>query len=397
MKKIITNSLFILVAMLAIQCFEEKERIVKVTPYDKIEEKLKELRALQKEINDVAVESTGLRARIAGILKELDELVPTNSTMSYSIGIVSTVTKDQAGISGAKVTLKLRDEVVTATSNSSGQVKFDNLLRGVAIVHISHPDYTDVSIIVDLISGASNVATAIGLYPLKANLGAMVHSGGIFYDPNRTDDILQNTDPKYGAVLFVDPNYSLGTNTQALFAPAPRLTLTNGVEDARPTIFPFLDARVQSWDLTTQPVVLFGAVQPDPFYYSYVPAGKSGNVILAVYEEMFGTATSANGGYSITLPNADRPLTYSYRLNEFEGTETYIRAENLSGATTTFTSRTRNVIFAPLYMEFGQTEFYPSTNGSFDPAKVNSFQFVWSSTIEQVPINFFYGAKSRNE
>lgn len=409
MKNKFIRILFLSSALLLTQCFEESIQKVSVTPFEEIEEKLKELRELQKEVSDVEVESTDLQAKIDALIAQLNDLIPPgNVPLTYSIGILSTVPDNQLGISGAVVTIHIRDEVMTATSNSSGQVKFDDLRSGVAIVHITHPDYTDVSYVVDLLvnRGATtdannsgedyNVSSVIGLYPTSAANGALIHSGNLFFDPDRTDDILQNTDPDYGRIGFFDAGYNYFSGP---FAPAPRLTLTDGVEDAVPTVYPTLDARVQSWESLDQQVEIFVGVHADPFYYSYVPAGTEGNIVLAVYEDMFVRATSnSNGVFSLILPNASRTLTYRYRLTEFEGEESYFRAENFvtATATTTFSSRSRDVIYTPMYLEVDFEE-YPGTINNFNPSEVNNFNISWNNTLREVSLNFYYGAKSRNE
>lgn len=411
MKNIAIKILFACCALLFTQCFEESIQRVSVTPFEEIEAKLKELRDLQRQVNDEDVASTNLQAKIDNLLIQLNELIPPgNVPLTYSIGILSAGSENQLGISGAVVTIHIRDEVITAISNSSGQVKFDDLRSGVALVHIAHPSYTDVSYVVDLLvnRGATtdannsgedfNVTSAIGLYPTTAANGALVHTGNLFYDPDRTDDILQNTDPNYGRIGFFDATYNYFNGP---FAPAPRLTLTDGVEDANPTVYPFLDARVQSWESLDQQVEIFVGIQPDPFYFSYVPVGTEGNIVIAVYEDMFVRTTSnANGTFTLTLPNATRTLVYSYRLSEFEGEESYFRAENFVTATTTtnFSSRSRDVIYAALYMEVGQADYdYPGGVNNFDETEVNDFQWSWNNTRREVPLNFYYGAKSRNE
>jgi len=403
-------------ALTLTQCFEEVVQKVEVIPYDKIDEKLKELRDLQKELNDETVKSVDLQAQIDKKIAELNALIPPgNVPLTYSISMLSTVPQTQLGISNAAVTIHIRDKVISATSNSSGQVVFKDLRSGVALVHITHPDYTDVSFVVDLLvntaatadgdqSGdAYNVTSSIGLYPTKVTQGAAVHSGTLFYDPDRTNDILQPTDPNYGRINFFssDVTASSGDLTKKQYAPAPRLTLTNGVEDARATVFPVLDARVQSWIPLDIPVEIFVGVRPDPFYYSFVPPGTEGNIVLAVYDEMFVRTTStATGTYSITVPDANNLLTYSYRLTEFEGTETYFRAENLVTATntTTFTSRSRNVIFVPMYNEIvADFNDFPGVVNAFDPTQINNFNVAWNRSFSNVPLNFYYSAKTRNE
>jgi len=413
MKKVIIKIFLIINALLLIQCFEEVVQTVEVIPYEEIDKKLEELRGLQKELNEEEVKSVDIQAKIDGLIAELNALVPVgNVPLTYSIGIISTNPKnEQLGIADAVVTIHIRDKVITATSNSSGQVAFSNLRSGVALVHITHPSYSDVSFVVDLLvnggatadgdrSGdAYNVTSTIGLYPTMASLGAAVHSGTLFFDPDRTNDILQATDPNYGRINFFDVNYNaLGGRP---FAPAPRLTLTNGAENATPTIYPFLDARVQSWVPLNVPVEIFVGVRPDPFYYSFVPAGTEGNIVLAVYQDMFVRTTStATGAYSLTLPDAYRVLTVNYRLNEFEGTENYFRAENFVTATstTTFTARTRNVVFVPMYSEIVAVFYdFPGSVNAFDPTQVNNFIVNWGESLSNVPLNFYYGTKAKSE
>lgn len=413
MKNVIIKIFFISMALLLTQCFEEVVQKVEVIPYDKIDEKLKELRNLQKELNDQTVISVDRQAEINKKIAEINTLIPPgNVPLTYSIGILSTTSQTQLGIANAVVTIHIRDKVITATSNASGQVVFKDLRSGVALVHITHPDYTDVNFAVDLLvntaatadgtkSGdAYNVTSAIGLYPTTASLGAAVHSGTLFFDPDRTNDILDIADPNYGRINFSDVNY---TALNGPYAPAPRLTLTNGAEDARPTVNPILDARVQTWVPLNVPVEIFAGVRPDPFYFGFVPPGTEGNIIIAVYEEMFVRATStATGTYSVTVPDANRTLTINYRLTEFEGTETYFRAENLNTTvtpnTTTFTSRVRNVVYVPMYREIVAKNYgFPGATNAFDPTLVNNFNVAWTSSFSGVPLNFYFGAKTRNE
>lgn len=404
--------LVVLSALLLTQCFEEKIEKVSITPFEEIEEKLKELRQLQKEVNDVEVEATNLQAKIDNLIAEINALVPPgNVPLTYSIGIVSAAGENQLGIAGAVVTINIRGQVTTTTSDASGQVRFDNLRSGVALVHITHPSYSDVNFVVDLLvdRGATtdasnsgedyNVTSTIGLYPTSATTGALIHTGQIFFDPNRTNDLLQNIDPDYGRIGFFDLNYNYFDGP---FAPAPRLTLTDGQEDANPTIYPVLDARVQSWELLNRTVEIFVSVQPDPFFFSYVPAGTEGNIIVAVYEDMFVRATSnANGTFSIAVPRARRVLNYRYRLTEFDGQETYFRAENLNTTnnTITTTSRTRDVIFSLMYVKNGEQfdEHYPGALNAFDPLQVNNYNVSWPTSVQNTPLTFFYGAKARNE
>jgi hypothetical protein len=417
-KNVLIKVLFVSLAFLLTQCFEEVVQTVEVIPYEEIDEKLKELRDLQKELSDETVTSVDLQAQIDDLIAELNELIPPgNVPLTYSIGIVSTNAQDQLGIANAVVTIHIRDREITATSNSSGQVVFEDLRSGVALVHITHPSYTDVSFVVDLLVNAGatadgdksgdayNVTSVIGLYPTTASLGAAVHSGTLFFDPDRTNDILQITDPNYGRINYfaseVTAN-SANLNNRP-YAPPPRLTLTNGAEDAIPTVFPILDARVQTWVPLNVPVDIFVGVRPDPFYYSFVPPGTEGNIIIAVYEEMFvRTTSSATGTYSITVPDAYRSLTINYRLTEFLGTETYFRAQNLNTTvvpnTTTFTSRVRNVVFVPMYREIVADNYgFPGAINAFDPTLVNNFNVIWNRSLSSVPLNFYFGAKSRNE
>lgn len=417
-KNIIIKALFISLAFLLTQCFEEVVQTVEVIPYEEIDAKLKELRDLQKELNEETVTSVDLQAQIDNLITELNELIPPgNVPLTYSIGIVSTNAQAQLGISNAVVTVHIRDQEFTATSNSSGQVVFEDLRSGVAVVRIAHPSYTDVSFVVDLLVNAGatvdgdrsgdayNVTSVIGLYPTTASLGAAVHSGTLFFDPDRTNDILQVTDPNYGRINYSASEVTANTGNlnNRPYAPAPRLTLTNGAEDATPTVFPILDARVQTWVPLNVPVDIFVGVRPDPFYHSFVPPGTEGNIIIAVYEEMFVRTTStATGTYSITIPDAYRSLTINYRLTEFLGTETYFRAQNLNTTvipnTTTFTSRVRNVVFVPMYREIVSWIYgYPGAVNAFNPALVNNFNVTWDQSFTNVPLNFYYSAKSRNE
>lgn len=414
MKNIAIRILLVFSALTLTQCFEEKIERVAITPFEDIEAKLKELRELQKEVNDVNVEATDLQAQIDGLIEEINSLVPPgNVPLTYSIGILSAGSENQLGIAGAVATINIRGQVTTATSNSSGQVRFDNLRSGVALVHITHPNYSDVSFVVNLLvnRGATtdannsgedyNVTSAIGLYPTSVSTGAVVHTGDIFFDPDRTNDILQSTDPNYGRINFFDTNYNYFDGP---YAPAPRLTLTNSAENTVPTVYPSLDARVQSWVPLNRSVDIFVNVVPDPFFYSYVPVGTEGNIILAVYEDMFVRASStATGTFTLTLPRANRTLEYRYRLSEFDGQENYFRAENLNTTvvpnTTTFTARTRDVIYSMMYVKNGEqfTVFTPGTNNAFNPLLVNSYNEFWGPSVQVTPLSFFYGAKSRNE
>jgi hypothetical protein len=132
-----------------------------------------------------------------------------------------------------------------------------------------------------------------------------------------------------------------------------------------------------------------------------VPAGTEGNIVLAVYEDMFVRTTSTTTGtFTLTLPNAATTLLYSYYLTEFDGQESYFRVDNFDTGTgnTSTSSRTRDVIYAPLYLEVGQADYdYPGAINNFDPLQVNDFAIFWNNTRREVPLNFYYGTKSRNE
>lgn len=413
MKRILFNILFASSALLLTQCFEEKEKIVKVIPTEQIEEKLRELRDLQREVNDEDVQSTNLQARIDQLIDELNDIIPVNNVpLTYSIGIISAGFENQLGISGAQVRINVRDQVLTATSDGSGQVRFDNLRSGVATVHISHPEYSDVNFVVDLLvnqaatdsenkGGPYNVTSTIGLYPTVAARGAFVQTGRMFFDPDRTNDILQATDPGYGRIGFFDVNYD---RNDGPFAPAPRQTFVNNVQTG--TVLPFIDARVQSWQALDRQVQFFVSAVPNPQDFGYVPVGTEGNIVLAVYEDMFVQATStATGTFSVTLPHGRVGLLYRYRFAEFTGIERYNRAQNTNNtvvpAVVSTTSRERQVIFTPFYVEAGQDDlFYPGVINGFNQAQVNNINLNFTGGFESyrsLPLNIYYSAKTRDE
>ncbi len=407
MKKIL-NIFIVLMSLSLTQCFEEKERIVMITPTDDIQEKLKELRELQREVDDEGVESTNLQAEIDNLIFEINNLVaPNNVPITYSIGIISAASTTEVGVSDATVTMNIDGQLVTATSDSDGQVVFQNLRSGVATVYITVPGYTDVSFVVDLLVDAAasddfkatgedfNVSSAIALYPTTLANGAFNLNGNLYFDPDRTDDIALVTDPDYGIVNFFDFN-TFG-DVQP-YRPAPVLNLTDGVfvSETQST----LDAREQSWELLTQSITIFGFCQPDAFHYSFVPVGTAGNIILAIYEEMFVSTTSnTDGSYQLIVPKSDLGNTFRIHMSEFLGSEDYFRVDDFitASGTSTFTTRTREVVFTALYGKHGDIlDFAPGTSNNFDQSQVNNFSLFVSNSDERA-YDFYFGAKTRDE
>jgi hypothetical protein len=396
MKRLILNILLVSIMFVVSNCFTEIPEIVKVVPFEEIQAKLDELRNLQTELIDAEVDIVDKQAIIDALIAEINSMVPTGSNpLTYSIGIVSAgIIGEQVGIANATVSIDIRGVRSTATTNTDGQVVFENLSEGIVLVHIAVSGYTDVSFIANLIGGSVNITSSIGLYPTTIANGAASLSGTLYYDPDRTDDIIDVLDPDYGKVSY---NNTATSGDIVDFLPAERRVLIDGVDTGLP-VQPLLDAREQSWETINTPISIFAFVRPNAAQYGYVPVATPGNIILAIYEEMFASTVSSgsDGTYNLVLPGGPSGNSFRIHFQEFLGNETYFRAENNITAppSTTFTSRDREVTFTPLYSFIRASTFTPGT--PFDNTNVNNF----NSTIfhaESIPGNFFFGARTRNE
>lgn len=413
MKILIRTTLLVFMTLFLTQCYTEVIQEITEIPYDTIEEKKQALRELQSQLNEEVVNSVDLQAQINSLINEINNLIPPPPpgalTISYSIGLVSAAREtEQIGISGATLSMDIDGVRTTATTDSDGQALFENLRSGVVLVHVEVPGYTDVSFVADLMGSSDNVASTIALYPTTAANGAVVIDGFLWFDPDRTDDLLLPTDPGYG---IVDYNTTAGASQE--YRPASVLNSTDG---GLPTETQAnLDARVQSWELLNQAINVFAFIQPNPQDYQYIPAANPGNIILAIYEEMFVTTTSAtNGSFQLVLPARANPLgggnAYSIHFAEFEGTETYNRSINTNVTViplgTTTSSKDRTVVFTALYGNFAPSvfanAFYPGTFGfpyTFDQTLVNNFAgFIWTRGADvSQKADFYFGARTRDE
>lgn len=390
------------------QCFEEVPEIVSIVPHEEIQEKLKELRDIQKELSDESVEAVDLQAKIDDLITQINNLVaPNNVPLTYTIGLLSAASVgDQVGISDATVTVDIGGVRTTATTDSDGQVVFENLRSGIVAVHVEVAGYSDVSFIADLLVGLADdytstgedfyVTSAIALYPTTAANGAITIDGTLHYDPSRTDDILQTTDPLYGVVNYFTFN-TFGDEQP--YRPAPLLNLLDNIDVG--TTQDILDARIQSWDILDQSVNIFAFMQPNSMDYSFVPPGTAGNIVLAIYEGMFVSAASnaSDGTFQLVLPAGNNGNNIRIHLAEFIGDESYFRAENFDTATgsTTVSSKTRSVIFTALYAKIGFATFLPGFSNDFFQSNVNNFSSSVSGANSSLEAKIYFGAKSRDE
>lgn len=401
MKKYIRNIFLVFVALAFSQCYTEIIEEITEIPYDEIESKLDELRKLQSDINKENVESTDIQARIDDLIRDINNLVPPPPAgalpISYSIGIVNAARESgQIGVSGATVSIDIDGVRTTATTDSDGQVLFENLRSGVVLVHVEVVDFTDVSFVADLLNSSENIATKIAVYPTTAANGAVTIDGLLRYDPDRTNDLIAPVNP---LVNYVDGSFSTG------YEPAIQQTYDNGVFQFNTTFN--LDATVQSWQLLDQAVNVFGFIQPNAADYGFIPAANPGNIILAIYEEMFATATSnaADGTFQLVLPargNMDGNGGNNFRMHfaEFVGNELYIRAVDITLATTS--TRTRSVVYTALYGEFDPQGTFSGTynpGAPFDDANVNNFtgNIFSKGANATISADFFFAAKTRDE
>lgn len=414
MKILIRTAFLIFMTLFLTQCYTEVIEEITEIPYDTIEQKKSELRELQSQLNEQVVKSVDLQAQIESLITEINNLVPPPPpgalAISYSIGLVSAAREaDRIGISGATVSMDIDGVRTTATTDSDGQALFENLRSGVVLVHVEVAGYTDVSFVADLMGSSDNVASTIALYPTTAANGAVLIDGTLWFDPDRTDDILLPGDPGYGIV-----NYNTTFGASQDYRPAPVINSTDGTFVSETQAF--LDARIQSWEPINQSVNLFGFIQPNPADYQFIPPANPGNIILAIYEEMFiSTASNATDGtFQLVMPARSNISgggnNFRIHFAEFEGTETYVRSINTITAppSTTTSTRDRTVIFTALYGEL-ETTFalvgsrYPGTfigpAYTFDQALVNNFNGVINtkganSTLEA---DFYFGARTRDE
>lgn len=413
MKKII-YFLLLFIPLIVSSCFTETPEYVTVVPEEEIQDKLKELRDLQRELDDENVNIVDLQAKIDDLITQINNLVaPGNVPITYSIGILSAAYDDLVAVSGATVTIDIRGERQTSTTDSDGQAVFQDLRSGIVTVYVEVNGYTDVSFVADLLvdDGAAddyqttgedfNVTSAIALYPTTAANGATVVNGTLYYDPDRTDDILDPLDPNYGNVPYYNSNTS-AANDVYQFRPASTINLQDGVfvSETKGT----LDARIQSWQMLTQPIDIFVFMKANTLDYGFIPVGTAGNIVLAIYDEMFVRTTSNNGTFQLVRPSGYNGNTYEMHVEEFKGDEDYIRASdyNTGTMTTTLTTRTREVIFTPMYFDINGSWGFPgSYNGGlgyydFILSNVNNINSSAGSRYT-ITSDIYFGAKTLDE
>lgn len=399
----------ILLAFLMFQCVEQVERIVIVENTEEIEKKLQELRNLQRLINSESREVNNLSIDLQNKIDELNKLIaPGNIPITYAIGIVSAGGGiNNVGVSGATVNINVRGQRLISTTDSDGQVVFENLRSGIVLVDITVDGFTDVSFIADLrvdndaedYSGGEsgnpyNVTSAIALYPTTlANEAARIF-GSLYYDPNRTDDVIDPLDPAYGLVNYNNTQTNV-IAPEYVYRPAEVINFEDNVEISRNK--PLLDARVQTWQPLNRATRLFVRVFPNPADYSFVTSGP-GAIILVVYQDMFITATSdTEGNYNIIIPAGVNSNIAIIHCEEFAGNEQYFRAFNFDTATstTTGTTRSRPVVFEALYAINGSALSSPglSATGTW---KTNRFQYTHTAGFVR-RVNIYYGARTRSE
>lgn len=391
------------------QCFEETVENIDVIPFDQIEKKLEAIRNLQEQLRNAEVEVAEVQSEIDQLIKEINAFIPPGAVpLTYTVSVVSAARGDnQAGVSGAEVTIDVAGERVTVTTDSDGQARFDGLRSGVLLVDVTVPGYTDVSFVADLVVSDTddyrnedyNVSSMIALYPLTEDNGAIRMDGRLFYDSDRTDD-LTAADPGYNIV----PYFSPVTAAVQPYRPAPFITTTNGANPVESQ--DILDARVQSWETLDQSVSVFAFIQPNTQDFGFVPVGIPGNIVLAIYDELFVSATSSatNGTFQLLLPLGVNGHGCRFHLSEFVADETYNREFNFdtgTGITSPTVTRTRSVVFTPLY---AFSEFFPgvfvapgnSGSTNFSQANVNNF----TATLDangSYSTRFYYSAKTRDE
>jgi len=414
MKNIIRNIFLVAMALVLSQCYTEKIEEVTEIPYDAIEEKLVALRELQKELNETGVASVGFQAEVDALLNEINNFIPplppNIDPITYSIGIVSAVRETGViGISGAIVSIDIAGVRTTSTTDTDGQAIFNDMRQGVVMVHVEAPGYTDVSFVVDLIgTSLSNVTSAIALYPTTAANGAVTIDGVLHFDTDRTDDLLP-ADPGYGIV-----GYNTFAVDEPSFDPAVRLEQVAGLPDPGNTVQDPLDARVQSWRPLDQAANVFGFVQPNTNDYGYIAAGTPGNIIIAIYEEMFVTTASdpTDGSFQLVLPARSNVTgvaganNFRIQFEEFNGSELYNRNQDETApGVFAFTTRTRTVAFVALYGKLdmggsGVINFNPGTGvPTFDLALVNYFAGTFNSKGANTSLqgDFYMGARKIDE
>lgn len=408
MKKITKNILLVFVALVLSQCYTEKIEEVTEIPYDAIEEKLVALRELQKELNETGVASVGFQAEVDALLNEINNFIPplppNIDPITYSIGLVSAVRETGViGISGATVSIDIAGVRTTSITDTDGQAIFNDMRQGVVMVHVEAPGYTDVSFVVDLIGTTlANVTSTIALYPTTAANGAVTIDGVLHYDPDRTDDLLP-ADPGYGIV-----GYNTFVGDEPPYEPAVRLEQVAALPDPGNPVQDPLDARVQSWETLDQAISVFGFVQPNAFDYGYIGSGSAGNIIIAIYEEMFVTATSdaTDGSFQLVLPSRSNvgggANNFRIHFEDFSGSEIYNRNEDeTTPGVFVYTTRTRTVTYVALYgqldMGSGVVNFNPGS--PFNLTLVNNFAGTFNSkgantTLES---DFYLGARKIDE
>ncbi|HYC85234.1 MAG TPA: hypothetical protein VEB86_08435, partial [Chryseosolibacter sp.] len=311
MKKF-SSLLFIMLALGFTQCLEQTEKVVPYENTEEIQRKLKELRDIQREVEASKVSAANYEIDIVNKIEELNDLIaPGNVPITYSIGILSAAgSQNSVGISNATVSLDVRGERQIGTTSTDGQVVFENLRSGIVLVHISVAGYSDASFVADLrvepdddynpgnSGNPYNVTSSIRLYPTTQANGAGIISGSLYYDPDRSDDILDNTDSRYGQIDYYNDSFF---GSVYPYRPAEKIDLVDGEEVDRTK--GTLDARIQSWEELDVPVTVFAFVKPNPADYSSVPAGTAGHIVMALYEELFVSAAStAAGTYSMVIP-----------------------------------------------------------------------------------------------
>lgn len=409
------NLSLILLAFLFVQCFEQTTQVVPFENTEEIEKKLQALRDMQLKLSQSQVNAGNYAIEIQNKIDELNDLIaPGNIPITYSIGIVSAAgSQETIGIADATVSMNVRGERLTATTGTDGQVVFENLRSGIVLVHVSVPGYTDASFVADLrvapdddynaghSGNAYNVTSAIGLYPTTSGLLAGRISGTLFFDPDRSDDVIDPTAPEYGVVEYFNFDNSVLSDVYA-YRPAEKIDFVDNAETNREK--PLLDAREQTWETIDQAVNIYAFVEPNPIDFSYVPFGTAGHILLAVYEEMFivGASDPATGAYNLVIPAGVNGNNVTMTFEEFAGTEQYIRATNLNTATTqtTVTLREREVVFTALYSYISNVPHFPGTFGpgyyNFDDENVNRFTTSISENRAR-NVNVFFGARTRDE
>lgn len=427
MKKIFKNTVLIFMVLVFSQCYTEEIVEVTVIPYDAIEQQLAALRDLQKELATAGVDRVNYEAIIAATIQEINDLVPQPPPgvipFTFYVRLLSAAREAvPIGVTGATLSIDINGVRTTATSDAGGLAVFPDLRKGVYIVHVEVAGFTDVSFVVDLLSnvGSSdggyvegedyNISTVIALYPTTAANGAVTIDGVLHFDPDRSDDLIVS-DPGYGIVNYFD-NF-----TDADADPYHQAEYRDETDGGLNFFGQLnLDAREQSWELVTQAVNVYGLVRPNPQDYKIIPVGTPGNIVLAIYEQMFAATTSSatDGSFQLVLPARANvgggENDFMIQFTEFSGTETYIRVTNnitippIPPVNPVITTRNRTVDFVAMYGSLesegsGVTDFVPGiSNSSFDPALVNNFSGTIgtrgaNTTLEGL---FYFGARTRD-